>query len=76
VRIVNGTASGGTTYTNGAFNTSRTLTDGTGSITLYTDGDATFGAATLPAGARTWVGIIGQFNTTKQFSIRDTTDVQ
>jgi hypothetical protein len=78
VRIVNATASGGSTYyqSTSPFG-NRTLTDGSGgSITLYTDGDATFGGATLPSGPRTWVGIIGQYDATKQFSIRDTTDVQ
>jgi len=76
VRIANATATGGATYTNGSSNTSRTLTDGTGTIVLYTDGDATFGGGALPAGPKTWTGIAGQFGTTKQFSIRDTTDVQ
>lgn len=85
VRIVNATASAGTfngtnyvstSSTGTLLNTSRSLNDGTGSMLLYTDKDATFGGSAFYTTPKTYTGIVGQFNTDKQLSIRDTADVQ
>ncbi|ANH83438.1 hypothetical protein A8C56_22845 [Niabella ginsenosidivorans] len=59
----------------GTFSGSHALTDATGSIELYTQTGATFALQTIPTGAQSWTGYAGNFNTTKQFSIRNTNDV-
>jgi hypothetical protein len=72
VKIVNATASGNATYSG-----SNTLTDASGAITLYTSSTALFSATALPTGARTWTGQAKNYNgTTKEFLIRNTSDVQ
>jgi hypothetical protein len=73
VKIVNATFGGGSTYngTNGNTN----LSDGA-SIAHYTTSAATFKGDALPAGAKTVTAIVGRFNSTKQISIRNTSDVQ
>lgn len=73
VKIVSATASGSATY--GGNNT---LTDATGNMTLYTKSGtsaATFANDVLLAGANTWTGFCNMFNTTKEFQIRNTSDV-
>ena len=73
VKIVSATASGNATY--GGNNT---LTDATGSMTLYTKSGtspATFANDALPTGSNTWTGYCNLFNTTKEFQIRNTSDV-
>lgn len=72
VKIVNGSVAGGGTYQG-----NKTLTDGSGgSITLYTTNSATFRNDNLPTTPKTFIGIVGQFNTTKQLQIRNLNDVQ
>lgn len=48
----------------------------TGSITLYNSGYATFQPSIIPTGKGTLTGIYSVYNTSPQFFIRDTTDVQ
>jgi hypothetical protein len=67
---------GASVTTAGTFSGNKTLTDGTGNVTLYTATGATFSGNALPTGPKTWTGIISQFNTTKQFQIRNMNDVQ
>lgn len=70
VKIKGATASGSTTYSG-----NQTLTDASGTITMYTAAAATFASTALPTGANDWVGYGSSFNTTKQFQIRNTNDV-
>lgn len=76
VKIIAATASGGAYYTKATSNTSRTLTDGTGAMILFTAKSATFGNSPLPLGAHSWTGILSQFGVDKHFSIRNESDVQ
>ncbi len=72
VRIMDATVSGGATFvTPGAGGNSKTLTDPTGTITLYTVSGASFAGQPLPSGSRIWTGIAGQFGNTKQLSVRN-----
>jgi Family of unknown function (DUF5689) len=71
VKVVNATASGGTTYSG-----SRTLTDASGNMTLYTSSKASFASSALPASAMTWTGYCNFFNSTKEIQIRNLSDVQ
>ena len=72
VKISNATASGNATYSG-----SNTLTDASGTITLYTSSTALFSGTALPTGARNWTGQGKNYNgTTKEFLIRNTSDVQ
>lgn len=73
VRIVNATFSGGTTY-NGTSGTTK-LNDGT-QIDHYTMSAATFKSDPLPSGPKTVTAIVGKFNSTRQITIRNTSDVQ
>jgi hypothetical protein len=73
VKIVNATFGGGSTYNGTNGNTA--LNDGA-SIAHYTTSAATFKGDALPAGAKTVTAIVGRFNSTKQISIRNTSDVQ
>jgi len=70
VKILNATASGNTIYSG-----SNTLTDPSGSITLFTSSSATFANDKLPTDASDWIGFGKFFNGTKEFTIRNTTDV-
>ncbi len=70
VKIKSAAASGGNTYS-GNIN----LTDASGSITMYTSPAALFANAAVPAGSNDWVGYGSFFGTTKQFQIRNTSDV-
>jgi len=71
LRIVNATASGGT-----SFSGNRTLTDASGNVVLRTGSTATFASTALPAGPKTWTCYPQFFNTTPQIFIRNLTDVQ
>lgn len=72
VKVMNATASGGATYSG-----SMTLTDGTGSIILYTSSTALFSGSALPTGSRNWTGHTKNYNgTTKEMLLRNTNDVQ
>ena len=73
VKIVNATFSGGNTY-NGTSGTT-SLSDGA-SIAHYTTSAATFKGDALPSGPKTVTAIVGRFNSTKQLSIRNSSDVQ
>lgn len=73
VKIVNATFTGGTTF-NGT-NGNTTLSDGA-TIAHYTTSAATFKGDALPTGAKTVTAIVGRFNSTKQLSIRNTSDIQ
>jgi len=69
VKVNVATLSGGATYSG-----SRTLSDGTGSIILFTRSQATFSGAALPTGNVDVVAIVSQFNDA-QLSIRSLSDV-
>jgi hypothetical protein len=65
------------TFPSGTYSGNKVLSDGTGSITLYTQTYATFSATAMPTGAKTVTGIAGQFNGTKQLQINNpATDIQ
>jgi len=69
---------GGGAYVVGT-NGNKNLTDATestGILKLYTTSSATFKDSTAPATPVSITGTIGQFNTTKQISIRGLGDVQ
>ncbi len=69
--ITNATITGsGTTYSG-----SKTLTDITNNMTLYTRSQATFSAASFPTGTVSVTGVLSDYNG-PQLMIRDTTDVQ
>ncbi len=72
VKIMGATASGGTTFSG-----NKTLTDATGTITLYTATAALFSGNALPTGPKNWTGQIKWYGTTtKEFLIRNAGDVQ
>lgn len=71
VKIKKATASGGNTYGG-----NKTLTDATASITLYTSSNAMFASDALPSDSKTWTGYCNMFNSTKEFAIRNTNDVE
>lgn len=72
VKIVNASVAGGGTYQG-----NKTLSDGSGStISLYTTSSATFRNDNVPTTPKTFIGVVGQFNTTKQLQIRNLNDVQ
>jgi hypothetical protein len=67
----------GVTLTGGAtYSGSKTATDASGTITLYTMSGATFATSTLPTTPVSVIAIVGQFAATKQLSIRNLNDVQ
>jgi DNA/RNA endonuclease YhcR with UshA esterase domain len=55
---------------------SKTLNDGTGTLTLYTRSQATFASTNYPTGTVSITGFLGIFNTTKQISVRSMSDIQ
>jgi hypothetical protein len=65
--------SGGPTF--GSAGGNLVVNDGSGSITFYTRTAATFSSSTVPATPFDVIGIIGQFNTTKQISARNASDI-
>lgn len=65
------------TLPSGTYSGNKTISDGTGTITLYTISGASFADQSLPSGTKTITGIAGQFGTTKQIQLRNpSTDVQ
>jgi len=70
IKITNGTASGGNNYSG-----NRTLTDVSGSIALFTSSSATFASDNLPTEESDWIGFGKFFGGTKEFTIRNATDV-
>ena len=65
--------SGGPTF--GSAGGNLVVNDGSGSITFYTRTAATYSSSTVPATPFDVIGIIGQFNTTKQISARNASDI-
>ncbi len=70
IKIVNATASGNATYSG-----SNVLSDGSGNIYLFTSSTALFANNNLPNDASDWIGYAKSFGTTKEFLIRNTSDV-
>lgn len=66
------------TFPSGTYSGNRTLSDGTGgSITMYTIAGASFSGQNMPTTTKTVIGIIGEYNTTKQIQIRNpASDIQ
>ncbi len=72
VRIENATMSGsGATYSG-----NKTLTDASGNMTMFTSSSALFSGSNFFTTPKTYTGYCSFFNTTKQFQIRNLTDVQ
>ena len=69
VKVVDATATGSPA----TFSGSKTLTDASGNIVLFTASAATFSADGLPASAKIWTGYGYFFNSTKELSIRNPT---
>ncbi len=71
ITVQNATITGsGTTY-----NGTKTLTDITGTLSHYTRSQASFSTTSMPAGTKTFTGILGDFSGA-QLSIRSLSDVQ
>jgi hypothetical protein len=71
VRISNATISGA----GGTLAGSKTVTDGTGNIVLFTANGAAFSSTTVPAGAVTITAIVTDFNL-KEIALRNASDIQ
>jgi len=70
IEVQNGTLSGGSTFSG-----SRTLNDGSGTITVYTRSAANFSTAAVPTGSLAYVrGVLSDFNGL-QLLMRDINDV-
>lgn len=63
------------TVPSGTFSGGKTLTDATGSMTLYTSSSATFAGDALPTTAKTYTGYCTLFGTTKELMLRNTSDI-
>ncbi|HTN47272.1 MAG TPA: DUF5689 domain-containing protein [Flavipsychrobacter sp.] len=74
VRINGVTISGGGTYSGNKGLTD--ATESTGAIKLYTLPAAAFAGLTVPGTVVSIVGVVGQFDLTRQISIRSTRDIQ
>ncbi|RYF84689.1 MAG: hypothetical protein EON98_08535, partial [Chitinophagaceae bacterium] len=59
----------------GTYSGNVTLNDGSGTIILFTTATATFAGQSYPANASSVTGYLTEFNTTKEISIRNSTDV-
>jgi len=71
IKILNASATGNTTFYG-----NNTLTDGSGSITLYTATAALFSGNQLPIGSLNWIGQAKNYaGITKEFLIRNINDV-
>lgn len=70
VKIVNATITGGTTLSG-----NRTVSDGSGSIAMFTQSAATFSGNATPAGPVTLTAIVSDFNA-KQVLMRNANDIQ
>lgn len=73
VRVATVTFSGGT---GGRWGGSVTMTDASGTLPVFTSTGASFAAATYPTSATSLTGYLTPFNTTKQISFRNLTDVE
>lgn len=72
VKITGATITGTGTYSG-----SQTLTDATGTITLFTTSSATFAGSSYPTGTVSVTGVLTEYNGTKEILIRNpTNDVQ
>lgn len=71
VKVDNGTISG----TSSTYFGSKTLADASANITLYTASTATFANTNYKTGTVSVVGILSQFNATKQLQMRNESDV-
>lgn len=60
----------------GTYSGNKTLTDATGTITLYTSASAVFSGAPVPATPMNFTGIVCQYNNTRQLQLRNLNDVQ
>ncbi|WP_158638428.1 DUF5689 domain-containing protein [Panacibacter ginsenosidivorans] len=63
------------TATSGIYSGNKTLTDASGSMTLYTSSTATFAGDALPTTAKTFTGYCTLFGSTKEMMLRNTNDV-
>jgi hypothetical protein len=59
----------------GTFSGSNTLTDASGTITMFVTAIATFANDTYPTGAVSVTGILSEYNGTKEILVRDPNDV-
>lgn len=78
IKVVNVTINNGTATTYGASSGKLPINDGTtpNTIVLYTRSSATFATSATPTAPVSITGILTQFNTDKQFQIRNLSDVQ
>ncbi|ANI89864.1 hypothetical protein A9P82_11545 [Arachidicoccus ginsenosidimutans] len=60
---------------NSTFSGNKTLSDTSGSISLYTLSSAVFAGNTLPEGYQNWIGYAHNYNAAPEFSIRNTNDI-
>jgi len=72
VQIMGATLSGSTTTYSG----NKTLTDATGSTTLYTAASSTFASATVYAASKNYTTIVGKYSSSFQLQIRNLGDIQ
>jgi hypothetical protein len=70
LKIVNATATGNATYSG-----SNVLSDGSGSISLFTSSTALFANDNLPTDQSDWIGYAKSFGASKEFLIRNKSDV-
>ncbi|MEO8085512.1 MAG: DUF5689 domain-containing protein [Bacteroidota bacterium] len=73
ITVSGATLSGGAS---GTYSGSVTITDGTGTLILYTRGGATFSGTAYPTGTVSVTGFVSNFNGTAELIIRGTGDVQ
>ena len=73
VRISNVSITGGATL--GSNNGNSTLNDGTGTIAMFTNANATFSSMATPTTPVTLTGIVSDFNA-KQILMRNASDIQ
>lgn len=60
----------------GTFSGNKTLSDGTGTITLYTRTDASFATTAVPTAPFKLTALVGQYDATKQLQMRSAADVE
>ncbi len=70
LKIVNATANGNTTFSG-----SNVLSDGSDNIFLFTSSTALFANDNLPAEQSNWIGYAKSFGNTKEFLIRNKSDI-
>lgn len=75
VKILNVSIPAGGKYVVGGQHTSKDITDGTGSMKLFSSGSASFGANDVPTTPKTFIGVVGQNNASLQLQIRSLNDV-